>query len=192
MPLYLKEMDVVPEVAKFQSALIVPCRFCPALSFALRKEQPYIEFFRRFLRTEPYEQHIHNIQSRLESQGVKTSVYRSNLFNFIICMWTERRRQKLLEQACQYEAVVVLGCEGAYENVSNILKPTDCQVFPGMESEGVLSAIPQVHWPFNISLALSSVTPMLCHGEREVRSIQEVGQINPMPQGELPNFRHPS
>jgi hypothetical protein len=167
MPLYLKEVDVVPEVAKFQSALIVPCRFCPALSLALRTDQPYIELFRRFLKTEPYEKHIDNTKSRLEKEGLKTSVVKSNLFNFIICMWTERRRQKLLEQACQYEAVVVLGCEGAYENVCNILKPTDCQVFPGMESEGVLSAVPKIRWPFTVSLELSGVTPMLYHGERE-------------------------
>ena len=160
MPLYLKEMDVVPEVAKFQSALIVPCRFCPALSFALRKDKPYIEFFRRFLKTEPYEQHIRNIQSRLEEKGVTTSVYKSNLFNFIICMWTSRRREKLLERARRYDAVIVMGCEGAYENVSDIVKSADCQVFAGMESEGVLSAIPKFHRPFNISLELASVTPI--------------------------------
>ena len=34
MPFYLKEVDVIPEVAKFQSVLIVPCRFCPAASLA--------------------------------------------------------------------------------------------------------------------------------------------------------------
>ena len=36
MPMYLKDVDVVPEVAKFQSALIVLCRFCPAASLAMR------------------------------------------------------------------------------------------------------------------------------------------------------------
>jgi len=169
MPLYLKEVDVVPEVAKFQSALIVPCRFCPALSLALRKDQPYIEFFRRFLKTEPYEQHINDIQSRLEKEGLRTSVFKSNLLNFIICMWTSRRREKLLEQAHQYEALVVMGCEGAYENVCDIVKSTDCQVFLGMESEGVLSAVSKFHWPFNISLELSNVTPMLYDKKREIR-----------------------
>jgi hypothetical protein len=167
MPLYLKEMDVVPEVAKFQSALIVPCRFCPALSFALRKDQPYIEFFRRFLKTEPYEQHINNMESRLEKAGLRTSVYKSNLFNFIICMWTAKRRRKLLEQARHYDAVIVMGCEGAYENVCDIVKSTKCRVFPGMESEGVLSAVTRFHWPFNISLESSRVTPMLYNRNKD-------------------------
>ena len=62
MPIYLKDVDVVPEVAKFQSALIVLCRFCPAASLAMRKDKPYIEFFRRFLKTEPYEQLINNMK----------------------------------------------------------------------------------------------------------------------------------
>ena len=184
MPLYLKEMDVVPEVAKFQSVLIVPCRFCPALSFALRTGQSYIEFFRRFLRTEPYEQYICNLRSRLEEEGVKTSVYRSNLFNFIICMWTAKRREKLLERARRYDAVVVLGCEGAYENVSDIVKSADCRVFPGMESEGVLSAVTKFHWPFNISLESSRVTPML-HCRNKEMKIEKTGLANPNePRGE--------
>jgi len=164
MPFYLKDVDVVPEVAKFQSALIVLCRFCPAASLAVRQHQPYIEFFRRFIKTESYEQHINDMQSRLEKEGLKTSVFKGNLlpspFNFIICMWTSGQREKLLKHAHQYEAVVVMGCEGAYESVCGIIKSTDCQVFLGMESEGVLNAIPKFHFPFNISLELSNVTPM--------------------------------
>ena len=67
MPFYLKDVDVVPEVAKFQSALIVLCRFCPAASLAIRKDKPYIDFFRRFLNTGSYEQHINNMQSETEA-----------------------------------------------------------------------------------------------------------------------------
>ena len=160
MPFYLKEVDVVPEVAKFQSALIVICRFCPAASLAVRNQQPYLEFFRRFLKTESWEQHVNNVRSRLEKEGVKTSVFKGNLLNFIICMWTSGQRKKLLKRASEYEAVVVMGCEGAYESVCDIIKSTDCQVFLGMESEGVLNAIPKFHLPFNISLELSNVTPM--------------------------------
>ena len=164
MPLYLKEVDVVPEVAKFQSALIVLCRFCPAASLALRKGQPYIEFFRRLLETRSFEPHINDIQSSLKKEGLKTGVFKGNLlpspFNFIVCMWTSGQRKKLLEHAHEYEAVVVMGCEGAYNSVCDIIKSTDCQVFQGMESEGVFNIIPKFHWPLNISLALSSVTPI--------------------------------
>jgi hypothetical protein len=71
MPIYLKDVDVVSEVAKFKSALIVLCRFCPAASLAMRKDTPYIEFFRRFSETESYEQLISNMQSRLEKKASK-------------------------------------------------------------------------------------------------------------------------
>jgi hypothetical protein len=160
MPFYLKGVDIVPEVTKFQSALIVLCRFCPAASLALKYDQPYIEFFRRFLKTESYEQHISSMQSRLEKEGLKTSVFKGNLLNFLICMWTSGQREKLLQQANKYEAAVVMGCEAAYESVCDIIKSTDCQVFHGMESEGVMSAIPKFHWPFKISLELFSLTPI--------------------------------
>jgi hypothetical protein len=165
MPFYLKDVDVVPEVAKFQSALIVFCRFCRAASMAARNQQPYIEFFRRFVNTESFEQLISNMQVRLEKEGVKTDVFKGNLFpmplNFIMCMWTSGQRQKFLERASQYEAVVVMGCESVYKTVCEILASTDCQVFQGMESEGVFDVIPRFDLPFNISLELNSVTPVL-------------------------------
>lgn len=164
MPMYLKEVNVVPEVAKFQSALIVLCRFCPAASLAMRNDEPYIEFFRRFLNTESYEQLINSMQSRLEKEGLKTNVFKGSLFpmplNFITCFWTSGQREKLLKHAHEYEAVVVMGCEAAYESVCDILKSTDCQIFLGMESEGVFEAKPKFRLPLNISLELSNVLPV--------------------------------
>jgi hypothetical protein len=164
MPMYLKDVDVVPEVAKFQSALIVLCRFCPAASLAMREGKPYIELFRKFLNTESCEQHINNMQSRLEKKGLKTNVFKGSLFpmplNFITCFWTSGQREKLLKHAQQYEAIIVIGCEAAYESVCDILKSTDCQIFLGMESEGVFEAIPKFSLPFNISLKLSNVKPV--------------------------------
>ena len=164
MPIYLKEVDVVSKVAKYQSALIVLCRFCPAASLAMRKDKPYIEFFRRFLKTESYEKVINKVQSRLEKEGLKTDVFKGNLLpmplNFIICFWNSSQRKKLLKHAHQYEAVVVMGCEAAYQSVCKILKSTDCQIFSGMESEGIFEAIPKFRLPFNISLELSNVIPV--------------------------------
>ena len=100
--------------------------------------------------------------------GVKEVAIRvkGNLLNYLICMWTSGRRKKLIKHASQFEAVVVMGCEGAYESVRDILKSTDCQVFHGMESEGILNAIPKVHLPFNISLELFNVTPMIYQGKQ--------------------------
>jgi hypothetical protein len=167
MPFYLKEVDVVPEVSKFQSALIVICRFCPAASLAMRNEQPYIELFRRLLRTESFEQYIKDMRSRLEKEGLKTDLFQGNILNFITCMWTSGQKEKLSELAHQYDAAVVMGCESAYENVCDIVKSTDCRVFKGMESEGVFNAIPKFRWPFTISLELSSVTPMVYQKKEE-------------------------
>ena len=166
MPIYLKDVDVVPEVAKFQSALLVICRFCPAASLAVRNDKPYIEFFRRLLKTEPYEELIDKMQSRLKNEGLKTSVFRGNLLNYLICLWTSGGRKKFIKHASQFEAVVVMGCESAYESVQEILKETNCRVFRGMKSEGVLNAIPKVHLPFNISLEKFKITPTVYQGKQ--------------------------
>jgi len=169
MPFYLKELDVVPEIKKLESALIVVCRFCPAASLALRKDQPYFEFFRNFMNTECFEEYIKEMRARLEEEGLITGVFRGNMlrspFNFIVCMWNSWQRKKFVEQASRYEAVIVLGCEAACENVSDLLKDTDCRVFPGMETEGVFTILPKYHWPDNVSLELINVTPMPAHGE---------------------------
>jgi len=67
-------------------------------------------------------------------------------------MWTPGQRRKLLQVAKNYDAVVVLGCDVAYETVSDILADTDCQVFHGMACEGVLDAAPQFRLPGTITL----------------------------------------
>jgi hypothetical protein len=81
--------------------------------------------------------------------------------NYIICFWNSGQRKKLLKHAQKYEAIVVMGCEAAYQSVCEILKSTDCQIFLGMESEGIFEAIPKFRLPLNISLELSNVIPVL-------------------------------
>jgi len=48
MPFYIDEKDLGQEVEGLQSVLIVPCRFCPAASAAVRSEEPYIQFASHF------------------------------------------------------------------------------------------------------------------------------------------------
>ena len=86
-------------------------------------------------------------------------------------MWTSGRRKKLIKHASQFEAVVVMGCEGAFESVADILKSTDCRIFHGMESEGVLNAILKFHLPFNISLEKFKVTPISYQGKQSEEDI---------------------
>ena len=160
MPIYLKTVDVVPEVVKFKSALIVICRFCPAASLAVRNNKPYLEIFSRLLITEPYEEHSKDMQTRLKKEGLKTGVFKGNLINYLICLWTSGGRKKLIKHANQFEAIVVMGCDSAYDCVQEILKSTDCRIFRGMESEGVLNAIPKIRLPFNLWLERFKVTPM--------------------------------
>ena len=72
MPFYLKESDVLAHVARLRSVLIVPCRFCPAASLAVREEKPYIELFRRGLRTGAYESFIQALKQRLDDVEIQT------------------------------------------------------------------------------------------------------------------------
>jgi len=162
MPFYLDPVDVVPEVAGCESVLIVPCRFCPAASMAVRSDEPYIEFPRRSLKTASYERLINALKRGLEERGIRTSVFRSGLLHqFVLCMWTSRRRKQLSERAKKYDAVVVMGCEAAVQTVRHALESTACRVIQGMKSEGIMSIQPRLSMPCNISLELECVTPFV-------------------------------
>lgn len=172
MPVYLREIDEYPELESFKSVLIIPCRFCPAASMAVRTNRPYFEFLRKFLKTAPYEELIETIKSNLEEKGVKADVFRSYWpHQFVVCMWTIRRRKKFLKRASQYDALVVLGCEAAVDTIHDAVKQTSCKVFQGMRSEGIMSIQPQFHLPCNISLELNNVTPLVHQPNHSVQWI---------------------
>ena len=162
MPFSLEKIDVASELSGCHSVLIIPCRFCPAASAAVKSNEPYIEFFTRLFKTASYEQQISTIQSRFEKEGIKSRVFKSNILHqFVLCMWTERRRQKLLKEATQFEAAVVMGCEAAVQTVTEALKSTDCRVIPGMWTEGIMNIIPKFRLPGNISLKCEGITRVL-------------------------------
>lgn len=162
MPFYLRDRDIASDIATVHSALIVPCRFCPAASLAVRERKPYIELFRTLLRTPSYESYVHRLKSRLENQGVRTAVFDSKLpHQFVVCMWTAGRRQELARQAAGYDAVIVLGCDGAVETIRSSLQSTGCRVIQAMDVEGIMNVIPAVRLPFNVSLELGGVTRVL-------------------------------
>jgi hypothetical protein len=161
MPFIFKENKDISEFARFKSVLLVPCRFCPAAGSAVRNNKPYFEFLRRFLKTDSYEREIVSLKSSLEKQGIRTGIFKSRLIHqFVLCMWTSRRRKKLLKRAKDYEAMVVLGCEAAVQTVRDSLKSSSCEVVPGLESEGIMSIQPRFHFPCNLSLELESITPL--------------------------------
>ena len=168
MPFYLKKSDVFPQVAGLQSVLIVPCRFCPVASLAVREKKPYIELFRKFLRTEAYESFIQSLKRRLKDEGIKTGVFNSKLpHQFVACMWTSGRRRELAKRAAEFEGAVVLGCDAMVETVGDSIKATDCRVIQGMEIEGLMNVLPTVSFPFNISLGLQGITHVMKKESRE-------------------------
>ncbi len=162
MPFSFKDRDISPDLAGVHSVLIVPCRFCPAASLAVREGKPYIELFRSFLTTRSYEQYIHALQSRLQSQGITAHVYDCKLpYDYVVCMWSQGRRQDLERQAAKYDAAIVLGCDAAVETVRLAIRSSGCRVIPGMQAEGIMNVIPSLHLPFNIHLQVSKVIPVV-------------------------------
>jgi hypothetical protein len=161
MPIHFNDLDVVSEVEGLSSALIVPCNLCPAVTVAVREEKPFMQFFRSFLKSAPFEEHIRALQSRLREAGVNTKVFRSNLYHqWFLCMWTSGRRKKLQECARQYDAVVVLGCDSATETVRGAVKSTDCKVIEGMEVAGIMNAQLGFHLPCNVSFDECKIVPI--------------------------------
>jgi len=171
MPIHLNDLDVVPEVAGLSSALIVPCNMCPAVTVAVRENKPFIQFFRSFFKSAPFEQYIRALQTRLSEKGVKTKVFKNNLYHhWFLCMWSSGRRKKLQKYAKQYEAVIILGCESATETVHELVESIDCKVIQGMEVAGFMNAKPKFHLPCNISFEGCKIIPISQQKIEEDRS----------------------
>jgi hypothetical protein len=162
MPVYLNAITDFSELEDCESVLIIPCRFCPAASMAVKNNTPYFEFLKNFLTTESYEQYLREIQSGLTDKGVKCDLFHSYMpHQFVVCMWSTKRRKKLLKHAEKYEALLVIGCEAAVDTVYSSVKSTSCRIYHGMRTEGIMSIKPIFELPCNISLELNNVTPLI-------------------------------
>jgi len=168
MPVYLNEIDDFSELEAYNSVLIVPCRFCPAASIAVSRKEPYFQPLSSLLKTPSFEQYLDTVQTKLEKRGIRTNVFKSYLLHqFVVCMWTARRRKKLRKVARNYDAVLVIGCEAALDTVQDSIDAYASQVFQGMRTEGIMSIKPIIQMPCNVSLELNRITPLLHNSNNE-------------------------
>ena len=159
MPFYLKASEIDEQLAGVNSLLIVPCRFCPAASLAVREKKPFIELFRHFFRTEAYESFIQSLRVDLKAQGIEATVFNSWMpHHYVACMWSVRRRKALAKRAKEYDSIVVLGCEAAAETVRDAIGPDSCRVIQGMEVVGLMNLLPKFRFPSTVSLEVQSMT----------------------------------
>jgi hypothetical protein len=134
---------------------------CPAVTVAVREKKPFIQLFRNFLKSAPFEQYMTTLQSRLKEHGVKTKVFKSiPSHEWFMCMWTSGKRKKLQKCAEQYDAVIVLGCDSATETVRDVVKSIDCKVIKGMEVAGIMNAQIRFHLPGNVSFENCKTVPI--------------------------------
>ena len=161
MPIHFNDLDVCSDVVGLSSVLIVPCNMCPAATVAVREKKPFMQFFRSFLRSPPFEQYLKDLQSQLKVNGVITKVFKSNLYHqWFMCMWTSAQRKKLQKALNEYEAVIVLGCSSATETVRDTAKSTDCKVIEGMKTTGIMNAKLRFHFPCNVSFEDCKIVPL--------------------------------
>lgn len=173
MPFILNAIEDTAAYEQFESVLIVPCRFCPAASAAVKSGKPYFEIFQRFLKTGSYERFIENLKSKLEHKGIRAGVFKSRwLHQFVLCMWTSRRRAALKRRARDYDALIVLGCEAAVQTIRDAVGPNSCKVLQGVETEGIMSVNPRFSLPCNLTLDIESVSRYEYQGTRQCRSAE--------------------
>ena len=150
MPVRLEPLDVSAEVENCSSVLIVWCPICPPMNLAMQKNSPFLEPFRRGLKTKAFEDLIKEIRGPLERRGVRTGVYTSYLPCPTMCLWTNGQRSRLRKRAKHYEAVLVMGCDSATETARQALENTDCRVIPAMQADGVANATLRIRFPLTI------------------------------------------
>ncbi len=152
MPINLQPTDISGDLKNVSSALIVLCPVCPCFSLAMQKDSPWIEFFKRGLKTGALEDHIKEIRDPLEERGIQTGAFTMRLPLPMMCLWTKGQRKRLLNRAKDYEAVVVLGCDSAAFTAQRVLKDTDCRVITGMRTVGITNATVTHRFPLTFEL----------------------------------------
>jgi len=161
MPIHFNDLDVISEVAELSSALIVPCNMCPAVTVAVREGKPFMQLFRSFLKSVPFQEYLKALQIRLKENGVNSKIFNSIAYHqWFMCMWTSSKRKKLKKCAEKYDAVVVLGCESATETVRSVVKSEDCKVIEGMKVTGIMNAELRFQLPGNISFENCKTVPI--------------------------------
>lgn len=102
------------------------------------------------------------MKEQLELRGIRTDVFDSSLPNqFILCMWTSKRRRHLTNRSGEYDAVVVLGCDAAVDTARQAVEPTGGRVISPMDVRGIMNVVPSLHRPFDIRLKVQSVARTL-------------------------------
>jgi hypothetical protein len=124
----MEPLDVSADLEKCKSVLIVSCPICPPVSLATQTKSPFIELFKRGLKTGAFEDYIKAIREPLEQRGVRT------------------------KRARDYEAVLVLGCDSATYTAKDALEKTDCQVIQAMRATGFTNAAVRFRLPMTIDL----------------------------------------
>ncbi len=152
MPVQVEPRDVSSELEGVSSVLIVSCPVCPPMCLSMQKESPFIDFFKRGIKTGAFEDHIKSLREPLERRGVRTGVYSVHTPTPMMCLWTEGQRRRFLKRARDFEAVVVLGCDSGVVTANAVLEDTDCRVVQGMETHGLVNATTQIRFPLKVTM----------------------------------------
>jgi len=160
MPIHFEDHDGFSEAEGLRSSLIVPCNLCPAVTVATRQNRPCMRFFRSPVKSAPFDEYLKAMQSRLDEMGVRSKVFKSNIYHqWFMCMWTVRRRKKLAREAKDYDAAIVLGCDSAIETVRDAVRP-EVKVIGGMKTTGIMNGRMSFRLPDKLVFADCKVVPI--------------------------------
>lgn len=141
MPIDFEDLDVTQDLKGVHSALIAPCKMCPAVSVSVRENKPFMQLYKSFLKSPPFEEYLEHLQTRLSEEGVTAEVFKSRLYHhWFMYMWPEAQKKKLRKAAKHYDAIIVLGCESATLTVRNSIDMLGCRLIEGMRVSGIMNA----------------------------------------------------
>jgi hypothetical protein len=181
MPIHFEDLDVVSEVKGLNSVLIVPCNMCAAATVADKEGKPFLQLFRHFLKSAPFDRYIKRLQSRLKEVGVHSELFRCDIpHQWFLCLCTPGRRRKLAKMAGKHDAAIVLGCDSAIKTVRDAAFSTKCRVVPGMETAGIMNTRPKLSWSGNLTFENSEVVPLSRLEDQEMEENHVGGERRPV------------
>ena len=153
MPLHLEPLDVIDDLARSRSVLIISCPVCPPVSLAMQRGSPWIELFKHGVKTDAYEQQVRALRDELDALGIPNSAVTMYVPSPMMCVWTKGQHLRLRRRAEHHDTVVVMGCESAKVTVERALAGTGCRVVLAMELTGLTNARASFELPSTVHLA---------------------------------------
>lgn len=168
MPLLLEKSLNADDFAGRSPILFVACGVCPRMCVSVSEDEPYFTALTPFRKNDFFARYINDMREELERKGMRTALFSGSASHGMMCLWPQKRRNRLSKIAGDYAAVAVVGCDSAAFTVSASMRSGDVKVVQVMRVGGIANFMAGTSFPLTVRLEPSPEGPAGTSGIRGI------------------------